>query len=138
MLLHEIKNINSTETDLKLFGVTMGITLIVIAVTMFFGHSFYYPYFAIAGLAFIVFAYAFPIILKPFQKAWMSLAIVLGWVSTRIILSLLYFLVITPIGLIARVAGKSFLDIKIDRKRMSYWNYRAKKNYDPADSEKQF
>lgn len=138
MLLQEIKNIKSTENDLKKFGITMGIALIVIAVTLIIGNSYYYPYFAIAGLAFIVFAYMFPVVLKPVQITWMSLALLMGWVSTRVILSVLYFLVITPIGLIARITGKKFLDTKIEKSRVSYWNYRAKKNYDPAASEKQF
>lgn len=138
MLLQEIKNIKSTESDLKKFGITMGIALFAIAIILIIGNSYYYPYFAIAGLAFIVFAYMFPVVLKPFQKAWMSLALLMGWVSTRLILSALYFLVITPIALIARIAGKKFLDTKMDRKRVSYWNYRTKKNYDPAGSEKQF
>lgn len=138
MLLHEIKNIKSTEHDLKLFGITMGIVLIAISGSLILGRSYYYPYFAIAGLAFIVFAYTFPMVLKPVQKAWMSLAITLGWISTRIILSLLYYLVITPIALTARIAGKDFLERRIDRKRNSYWTYRSKRTYNPADSEKQF
>lgn len=138
MLLDEIRNIKSSEEDLKKFGITMGIALIIIAVVLFVMRSYYYPYLAILGLVFIVFSYAFTIVLKPVQKAWMSLALLMGWVSTRVILSALYFLVITPIGLIARITGKKFLDTKIDKKRTSYWNYRAKKNYSPADSEKQF
>ncbi|HEX2963882.1 MAG: hypothetical protein HF312_14210 [Ignavibacteria bacterium] len=138
MILQEIKNIKSSESDLKRFGITMGITLIVIAVILIIGKSYYYPYSAIAGLALIVFAYMFPVVLKPFQKAWMGLAVLMGWISTRLILSVLYYLVITPIALIARAAGKKFLDTKIDRQRVSYWNYRAIKNYDPAGSEKQF
>lgn len=138
MLIEEIKNIKSSEKDLKQFGITMGIALIVIAVILIISKSFYYPYFAITGLVFIVFSYAFTIILKPVQKVWMSLALIMGWFSTRIILSSLYFLVITPIGLLGRISGKKFLDTRIDKKRTSYWSYRAKKNYSPADSEKQF
>lgn len=138
MILKEIKNIKSSESDLKKFGNLMGIILIVIAIILIMGKSYYYPYFAIAGLALIVFAYMFPIVLKPFQKAWMSLAVLLGWISTRLILSALYYLVITPIAIIAKAAGKKFLDTKLDRQRVSYWNYRAIKNYDAAGSEKQF
>ncbi|MCU7494890.1 MAG: hypothetical protein HF314_14640 [Ignavibacteria bacterium] len=138
MLLEEIKNIKSTDNDLKNFGNTMGIILLFIAMLLIAAKSYYYPYFAIAGLALIVFAYMYPIVLKPFQIVWMSLALLMGWISTRVILSLLYYIVITPIGLITKIAGKDFLNRKIDRKRQSYWNYRTKKAYNPADSEKQF
>lgn len=137
MILDEIKNIKSTEKELKKFGITIGVALLAGALLMV-NRNYYYPYVAIAGLAFIIFAYSFPLMLKPVQKVWITLAILLGWVSTRVILSLLFYLVITPIGLIARMLGKVFLDKKPDKGKTSYWNYRAKKEYLPSDTERQF
>ena len=49
----------------------------------------------------------------------------------------LFYLIVTPIGLISRLFGKKFLDLKWDKQLSTYWNYRSdkpgKENY-----EKQF
>jgi hypothetical protein len=47
-----------------------------------------------------------PSSLAPVYRAWMKLGHGLGWVNTRIILSLLYYLVFTPVGLLMRLFGK--------------------------------
>ncbi|WP_026375072.1 SxtJ family membrane protein [Aestuariibacter salexigens] len=39
-------------------------------------------------------------------RAWMAIALVLGWINTRIILAAVFFLLITPFGLLARAVGK--------------------------------
>ena len=47
----------------------------------------------------------------------MGLAFCLGWVNTRIILTLVYYLVVTPIGLMMRLLRKDLLNLKIGKKR---------------------
>ena len=69
---------------------------------------------------------------------WMIFAVILGWFMTRIILSLLFFLVITPIGLTMRLLGKDFLGLKIKSSNESYWNKRDKENELNQDYQKQF
>src|SRR5712671_6374947 len=54
------------------------------------------------------------------NKAWMGLAEVLSFVSTRIILAFVYFLVITPIGFIKRLSGWDPLNRRAPRNE-SYW-----------------
>jgi hypothetical protein len=51
----------------------------------------------------------------------MTLAVLMGWVMTRVILSVLFFLVLTPIALVAKVAGKRFLDRRHGESADSYW-----------------
>lgn len=55
---------------------------------------------------------------------WMKFAAILSKVMTTLILSLIYFLVLTPIGLLAKIVGKSFLDVKISGNEKSYWRFR--------------
>ena len=45
----------------------------------------------------------------------MSVAFVLGFVMAHVILTLFFLLVITPMGLVARLVGKDFLSLKLDR-----------------------
>jgi len=68
----------------------------------------------------------------------MSISILLGFVMTRVILSILFYIVITPVGFVARLLGKDFLDEKIDKSKESYWNYREQKEYDKTSTEQQF
>ena len=75
-------------------------------------------------MLFITFGFLIPIILKPIYIGWMSFAIIIGWFMTRFILSLLFYLIVTPIGLITRVLGKDFLELKKEASNGSYWNQR--------------
>lgn len=63
---------------------------------------------------------AFPLWLR-FFALWMRLAEVLGWFWTGAILTLLYYVVITPVGLIFRIVGRDALDLKFRDGRSSYW-----------------
>lgn len=131
-------NIKSDNKELKKFGLTIGAVLLIISAIMFYYSSELKFYFGIAGLILIISGYVFTKILLPFQKVWMGLALVLGFIMSRLILTLLFYLVITPIGLIAKLSGKDFLDLKFNKTKETYWNYREKKDYQKIDSERQF
>jgi len=60
----------------------------------------------------------------------------LGWVNTRILLVIVYYLVITPTGLIMRLFGRSPLPAKKDA--TTYWKTPAKHSYGDKHFEKQF
>jgi small-conductance mechanosensitive channel len=138
MIIDEIKNIKETKKDLRKFGLSVGIVLLVIAALLFFKHKDSYIYFGIIGLSLITAGLIFPVILKPLNKVWMCLAILMGWVMTRVILILLFFLALTPLAILARIFRKRFLDLKIDKSKASYWEIREKKEIKPIDYERQF
>lgn len=77
-------------------------------------------------------------LLKPIQKVWMGLAILIGWTITRLILIALFYLVITPISILAKLSGKSFLDTEFDRGANSYWISRRYVKFDKRGYENQF
>lgn len=79
-----------------------------------------------------------PRLLKHIQKIWMAIGIILGWFTTRIILSVLYYIILTPIGFVMRLSGKDLLEMKIQKDKRSYWNYREEKPYSRTDTERQF
>jgi Na+(H+)/acetate symporter ActP len=138
MLWEEIKNINSSKEELKKFGLTIGAVLLLIGGALFYYEKSNYFYFLSAAAFFGAFGLAFPKILLPFHKFWMAFAAALGFVMTRVILSILFYLVFTPMSLIAKLAGKKFLDQKIDKNVSTYWHYREKKEYKKIDTERQF
>ena len=65
------------------------------------------------------------ILIKPFGNkfyaAWMAIAFALGWIMSRVLLSIIYYLLVTPIGLVARITGKKFLDVSFKDGKNSYW-----------------
>ncbi len=138
MILDEIKEIKESKKDLRKFGLTIGIAFLLLAVLLFITKKNSFPYFGTIGVLLIIIGLAVPGILKPFNKIWMSLSIILGWIMTRVILTILFYFAITPIGLLVKLIRKDFLDLKIDKSKNSYWQKREKKKFDPVDYERQF
>ena len=136
-MIEEIKNITSTKKDLRNFGFTIGSILLVIALILFFKEKDSDVYFFSIGLAFILSGIVFSFILKPFYKIWMTFAVIIGWIMTRIILAILFFFIITAIGVLARLFGKDFLNLKPGN-RDSFWNMRNRELELNQDYEKQF
>ena len=136
-MIEEIKNIKSTKKDLKSFGITIGSIFLVISGLLFFREKDLYIHFFSIGLAFIASGIGSSFILKPFFKIWMIFAVIIGWIMTRLILSILFFFIITTIAILARLFGKDFLDLKPDN-RDSFWNTRDRDYELNQDYEKQF
>ncbi len=138
MIIDEIKNIESSRKKLREFGLLIGAVLIIIALFLFYYERASFIYFGAAGGLLILAGLLFPKVLLPFQKAWMILSVILGYFSTRLILGILFYIVITPMGIAAKLFGKDFLERKLDKKSKSYWHYNRKKEYDKEETERQF
>lgn len=138
MIIEEIKNIKSGKKQLREFGVTVGIVLAMLGGLFLWRRHGHYNYFFIISSILIVLGLLRPALLKPIYKAWMALAVIMGWVMTRVILSILYYLVFTPLGMALRAFGKQFLDVKPNKAKKSYWNYRETGKFKQSDCEKQF
>ncbi|MFH1194761.1 MAG: SxtJ family membrane protein [bacterium] len=138
MILEEIKNIKSDKKELGKFGITIGLVLVIIAAVLFYYTKPSYPYFGSIGILLILFGIIYPPVLKPLHKGWMSLAVILGFIMTRVILSILFYLVFMPMRFIARVFGKRFIDLRFKTESASYWNKREAKVYEQIDTERQF
>jgi hypothetical protein len=65
--------------------------------------------------------FLFPNPLKPVYMFWMRIAALIGRIVTTLILTLAYYLVITPSGLIKRCFGGRPLPMKPDKDCSSYW-----------------
>ena len=138
MLLSEIKNIKSGKAELRKFGITLGIVFGLLGGLFLWRDKPCYFYLFLLSVFFLFFGLVLPAFLKPIHKIWMGLALVLGSIMTRVILSVLFYLVITPLGLISRLSGKDFLDLKFNKSASSYWIQRKKVIFEKANYEKQF
>ena len=137
-MLEEIKNIKSEKSDLRKFGIIIGVILLVIAGFLFWKEKESFQILLTFGVTLCILGIVIPFILKPIYWVWMIFATILGWIMTRVILNLLFYIIITPIGLIPRFFGKQFLELKWDKSKESYWNYRTIKHLKMEDYEKQF
>ena len=59
-------------------------------------------------------------ILTPLNKIWFKFGIILGKIISPIIMGVIFFLVVTPIGLLMRLLGKDLLNLKYNKNK-SYW-----------------
>ena len=137
-MIEEIRNIKSGKKELRNFGSTIGIVLLLIAGVLFYKNNNLFISFAYIAGVFIVLGFLFPQLLKPIYFIWMIFAVVIGWIMTRLILSILFFVIISIIRLIAGIFGKSFLELNISKDSKSYWNHRFSDIEMSQDYEKQF
>ena len=138
MLKEEFKNIQETKKDLRKFGLTVGGVLLLIAALLLYFEKPSAPYFGVIGGILFLAGLLIPQVLKPLNKIWMGLAIVLGFFMSRLILTILFYLILTPIAFIAKIVGKKFLILKYDKSANTYWEKRTHIQKITVDYERQF
>ncbi|MBZ0263748.1 hypothetical protein K8I28_03695 [bacterium] len=115
-------NTKKSNKELRKFGITLAIGFAVIGGLLFWrGHDPQWKVMAGICAFFLVSGLIIPMVLRPIEWAWMKLAHVLGMIMTYIIVSLTFFLVITPVGLLVRLVGKDLLSLKFDKNAKTYW-----------------
>ena len=126
------------QKEWRKFGIGLGIILGAIGgVQLLKGHSVY-PFFIGAGALTALAAIAVPILVKPVFIFFSYLSVVLGWFSTRLILTVIFFVLLTPISIIMKLTGKKFLTKGADRNLPTYWIARNKTYGQPESFENQF
>lgn len=134
MIKEELKHIDHSESAISKFVLLVGFTLIVVA-TFLLNYSHNTAAIIIYAVAIILFLLKFisPKLLSFVHTAWMMLALILGWIMTKIILTILFFIVVTSIGIITKFSRKNFLDLNRGNGSPTYWNKRCNsvkvKNY---------
>jgi polyferredoxin len=134
----EIKQLKTGPRAWRKFGLLVGGVFTGLGVVSSLRHKAAAPYLLTPGILLVFFGLVMSQALKYVYLLWMSLAIVLGFVISSVLLTLLFCLVVTPIGFMARCAGKDFLGLKLDPKAASYWLPREKKPRKLQDYERQF
>jgi hypothetical protein len=121
------------------FGLIVGSILALLGAWWLYRGKFVYggPVSLSLGGLLIICSLLMPRVLVFPNKAWMSLAEVLAFVNTRIILAVLFFLLFTPIGLVKRFLGWDPLNRR-ERRRDSYWRPYSARQRDSRHYEKMF
>ncbi|MCK4911199.1 MAG: hypothetical protein KAR83_06140 [Thermodesulfovibrionales bacterium] len=137
-IFREMRNIKSTKKELREFGLLVGGIFVLIAAFGLYHQRPWAPAVLVVGAVLVISGALLPKLLLPAHKVWMSIAVVLGAVMSRVVLTVLFFLVLTPVSLLARATGKRFLELGFKEDRTSYWVKRGQEGQAPSDSERQF
>jgi multisubunit Na+/H+ antiporter MnhG subunit len=84
------------------------------------GDSFFYAVVAVMGMAGVI-AVIVPRLFRRFYRVGMMVSFHLGQFMGKVILSLVFIFVVTPMGLLLRAMGKDLLDLKRAGEKKSYW-----------------
>lgn len=108
--------------ELRNFGLVTGaVTPMVFGLLLpfLFKHDFQiWPW--IVGGTLVIWGLALPMTLKPVYRVWMTIGLVLGWINTRIILTVMFYLIILPVGALMRIFGKDPMARKTTKDVKSY------------------
>jgi hypothetical protein len=133
----EYQKLDRSPRAFRRFGLTVGLVILALGCVLLWRHrGAGWPFISI-GTVLIVAAGLAPSGLKWVHGPWMILALALGWVMTRVLLTIVFFLVVTPVGLFQRLLGKRAIEVAFAPEAASYWQPRmARPRTD--DYEKQY
>ena len=119
----EIKALDTSSKEIRKFGLVIAIALGVIGSFVYvkFGNFDVVGWLWGIGLLFLILGFILPSVLRPVYRIWMLLAYFIGGIVSRVILTVLFYVVLTPTGLVLRLFGKDVLDQRFEKDRESYW-----------------
>ena len=82
----------------------------------------------ILSLVFLILGITNSKLLAPLNKLWFKIGIILGNFISPVIMGVVFFLVVTPTGIIVRILGKDLLKTNKNKNISTYWINRDKKN----------
>lgn len=130
--MHDIKNNNKPSN--KNFGIVFFIVFLLVAFYPLTFNGEIKIWSLLISLIFLLLGIMNSKILTPLNKTWYKFGIILGKIVSPIIMGILFFLVVTPIGLIMRVFKKDILNLKYNNDK-TYW---VKKNGQKSKMKNQF
>jgi hypothetical protein len=126
-----------TAAQGRRFGLTVGGAFLVLtAIAWWRGHTLTPPVLGTLGGLFVAGGLLVPTYMGPVERAWMRLAHAISKVTTPIFMGVVYFLVLTPIGLLMRLVGRH--PLRHVEHEHSYWKPRPAGARQSADLRRQF
>jgi hypothetical protein len=138
MIKEEIRKINPERSDLRTFGLTAAVIFLVLGMLSWHHGKASFLYLLIFSVAFTFIGLLRPTLLKSIHRGWMTLAILMNLCMTTVILTAVFYLVLTPMGLLARLMGKTFLGGTASSGTSTYWKLKERRKLEKADYERQF
>jgi hypothetical protein len=119
------------------FGLTVGSVLIAMAAfTGWRGHTLRAETLGALGAPLLIAALVRPRSLRALARAWSRIGHALGWVNSRVLLTLMFVLVVCPVALVSRLFGSDLLDAR--RRTGSFWVAYSSRIRDPKHFDRLF
>ena len=104
----------------KSFGIVFFVVFLLISLYPLLNNENIRFWSLIISIIFLVLGILNSSLLSPLNKLWFKFGVLLGKIISPIIMGIIYFLVVTPIGLIMKLLGKDVLNLKYHDYK-SYW-----------------
>lgn len=125
--------------ELRTFGLSLAVVCLIWAGVLYWrGKAAPVPWLLGLSPLLAVLAALAPAALRPVHRVWIPVAHGIAQGLTWVLLTLVFFIVFTPYGMIARILGKDPLERKRDPARSSYWILREDGPFDPKSLDRQY
>jgi hypothetical protein len=109
----------------RTFGLVMAGALALLSLVNGWHLGRVWPWTSAAAVLFVIAALLWPSSLRPLNRLWMKLGLLLHRIVNPIVMGLLFYGTIWPTGLVMRMRGRDLLRLKRDPSAASYWIARA-------------
>jgi hypothetical protein len=109
-----------TSSD-RSFGLVFAAAFSLLAAYLAWHGSGWWPAALAPAPVFLLLALAQPALLAPLNRGWTKVGLTLGAIVAPVVMALVYFAIITPMALLARLLGKDFLRLARDPAASTYW-----------------
>ena len=127
-----MKNIEISSN--RSFGLIFGSIFFFVGLYFYITSGEIKNWLIIVSILFFLTAIIYPNFLKPLNYLWFKFGIYLGKIANPIIMGIIFFLVVTPIGIIMKIFKKDLLSLKFNTEK-TYW---VKKNGPKSKMKNQF
>jgi hypothetical protein len=117
----------------RAFGLVMAGVCFLIASIGFWKGTSHWPYWLTGGSAFLLCALLRPELLSPLNRLWFRLGLLMHKVVNPLVMGLVFFVVVTPMGLLMRAFGNRPLSLEPDPDTRTYWTARASQSRPTTD-----
>jgi len=110
-----------SRKQLRSFGLILAVGFLVIGLgPMIFRHQTPTRWAVAVSFIFAAAGMLIPTALRQVYRVWMAAGDVLGWINSKVILSALYYILVTPLRLLMTLAGHDPMNRKFDRDSATY------------------
>ncbi|WPE17777.1 SxtJ family membrane protein [Candidatus Thioglobus autotrophicus] len=117
----KISYIATEQGSEKSFGIVFSVVFLIVALYPLINSRDFHLWALIVSGIFLLLALLAPRALSSPNKLWFKFGLLLGSIIAPIVMALVYFVTVLPIGLIMHLLGKDLLKQKLDKNAKSYW-----------------
>jgi len=123
-----------SQSSNRSFGILFFIVFLILSLWPLKNGNNLNLYFLITSGIFLILGAINSKLLTPLNKTWIKFGEILGLIIAPIVMSLVYFVILTPVSLIVRLFGKDLLGLKFIKEYETYW-IKRKKNLTSMDKQ---